>query len=63
MATVDIAAADAWSACTEAALECPDLVEIESQNPCNYGYDYLVAQDPAAPSTPAAPPGMAPCYY
>lgn len=66
-ATVDVESADAWSACTEAAAQCPELVEVEvtgtGGNPC-YGYDFVVVA-PGVPVTPAPrpPPGMVPCYY
>jgi hypothetical protein len=67
VATVDVAADDAWTACTEAAAQCPDLVEVEvtgtGGRPC---YGYLSAAGSAevvvAPS-PGIPGGMVPCYY
>jgi hypothetical protein len=62
--TVDVESTDAWNACTEAAAQCPDLVDVEvtgsGGNPC-YGYDYVVVA-PGVPVTPG--PGIPqPCYY
>jgi hypothetical protein len=64
--TIDVTAADAWGACTTAAEQCPEVVDVQigSSNPC-YGYPVRppVVMTPAGAS--AAPPGDAiaiPCY-
>lgn len=75
VATVDVDAEDAWSACTDAIAKCPELVEVQfTSGPCGItiAFDQAApmgssggAAPPvgtSAPATPTAPPGMGPCF-